>query len=59
MKDIMKIVKSLEEPGVLLKRVRETIKSVAKEQKAGLLSMLLGKLAASLLESMLADKEVM
>ena len=59
MKDIMKIVKSLEEPGVLLKRVRETIKSVAKEQKAGLLSMLLGKLAASLLGSMLADKGVM
>ena len=39
--DIMKIVQSLEEPGLLIKRVSETIKNETKEQKAGLLSMLL------------------
>ena len=31
--DIMKIVKSLEELGLLIKVVRETIKNEAKEQK--------------------------
>ena len=32
MNDIMKIVKSLEESGILLKDVKETIKNEAKEQ---------------------------
>ena len=50
MHDIMKIVKSLEESGLLIKGVRrETIKNEAKKQKRGLLSMLLGTLGASLL----------
>ena len=35
MEDIMKIVKSLEDSGLLIKRVRETIKNEAKEQKGG------------------------
>ena len=33
MDDIMKIVKSLEEPGLLIKGVSEIIKNEAKEQK--------------------------
>ena len=41
MNDIMKIVKSLEESGLLLKGVSETIQHEAKEQKGDFLSMLL------------------
>ena len=40
--DIMKIVKSLEVSGLLIKGVSETIKNEAKEEKGGFLSMLLG-----------------
>ena len=40
MNDIMKIVKSLEEPGLLIKNVSETIENEAKEQKGGFLGML-------------------
>ena len=58
MEDILKIVKSLEDSGILLKGVSETIKNEAKEQKGGFLSMLLGTLRASLLGNMLADKGV-
>ena len=39
MEDIMKIVKSLEESGLLIKGITETIKIEAKEQKGGFLSM--------------------
>ena len=49
MDDILKIVKSLENSGVLLKGVRETIQHEAKEQRGEFLSMLLGTLGASLL----------
>ena len=35
MKDIMKIVKSLEQSGLLIKGIGETIKNKAKEQKSG------------------------
>ena len=35
MKDIIRIVKSLEDSGLLLKRVSETIQNEAKEQKGG------------------------
>ena len=58
MNDILKIVESLEDSGVLLKGVSETIKNEAKEQNGGFLSMLLGTLAASLLGNMLAGKGV-
>ena len=54
----MKIVKSLEDSGLLLKGVSETIKKEAKEQKGGFLSMLLGKFGASLLGNMLAGKGI-
>ena len=56
MNDIMKIVKSLEESGSLIKGVSETIKNKAKEHKYGFLSMLLGKLGASLLGNLLRGK---
>ena len=56
MDDIMKIVKFLEESGLLMKGVSETIENEAKEQKGGFLSMLVGKLGASLLGNLLAGK---
>ena len=56
MNDIMKIVKSLEESGVLIKKVSETIKNEAKEQKGGFLGMLYGTLGASLLGNLLRSK---
>ena len=40
--DIMKTVKSLEESGLLIKGISETIKYESKEQKRGFLSMLFG-----------------
>ena len=54
MGDIIKIVKSLEDSGVLLKGVSETIQHEAKEQRGGFLSMLLGTLGASLLGDVLS-----
>ena len=56
MKDIIEIVKSLEDSGLLLKGVCETIRNEAKEQKIGFLSMLLGTLGASLLGNILTGK---
>ena len=54
MDDILKIVKSLENSGVLLKGVSETIQHEAKEQRGGFLGMLLGTLGASLLGDVLS-----
>ena len=54
MDDILKIVKSLENSGSLLKGVSETIQHKAKEQRGGFLSMLLGTLGASLLGDILS-----
>ena len=56
MNDVMKIVNSLEESGLLIKGVSETIKNEAEEQKGGLCSMLLGTLGASLLGNLLTGK---
>ena len=53
MEDIIKIVKSLENIGLLLKGVTETVQNEVKKQKGGFLSMLLGTLGASLLENLL------
>ena len=50
MKYIMKIVKSLDDFGLLLKRVSETIQNEVKEQKGRFLSMLLSTLGANLAE---------
>ena len=44
MNDVMKKIKCLEESGLLIIDVSETIKNEAKEQKSGFLSMLLGTL---------------
>ena len=54
MNDILKIVKSLENSGLLIKGVSETIQHEAKEQKEGFLSMLLDTLGASLLGDILS-----
>ena len=54
MDDILKIVKSLENSGLLLKGVSETIQHEAKEQRGGFLSMLLCTLGASLLGDVLS-----
>ena len=58
MKDVLKIVKSFEDSGLLLEGVSETIKNQPKEQKGGFFSMLLGTLGASLLGNMLVGKGV-
>ena len=52
-KDIIKIAKSLEDSGLLLKGVTKTDQNEVKEQKGGFLSMLLGTLGASLLGNLL------
>ena len=56
MNDIIKIVKSLEESGLLIKGISKTIKNEGKEQKGGFLGMLLGTLGASLLRNLLTGK---
>ena len=58
MKDIIEIVKSPEDSGLLLKGVTETIQNEAEEEKQGFLSMLLGTLVASLLGNILAGKGI-
>ena len=54
MKDIMKIIKALENSSILLKGVSKTIKNETKEQRGGFLSVLLGTLGASLLGNLLS-----
>ena len=58
MEDLIKIVKSLEDSGLLLKRVTETIQNEVKEQRGGFLSMLLGRLGASPLGNLLTRKGI-
>ena len=53
MQDLLKIVKSLEDSGILLDGITETVKNEVKEQKGGFLSVLLGTLGASLLGDLL------
>ena len=53
MEDIIKIVKSLEDSGLLLKGLIGTFQNEVKEQKWGFLSMLLYTLGASLLGNLL------
>ena len=57
--DIIKIIKSLEESGLLIKSASKTIKNEAKEQSGRFLGILLGTLGATLLGNMLAGKGVM
>ena len=55
MDDFLKTVISLEDSGILLKGVSETIQNEVKEQRGGFLSMLLGTLGASLLGDLLTN----
>ena len=54
--DLIRIVKSLEDSGLLLKGITESVQNETKEQKGGFLSMLLGTLGASLLGNLLIGK---
>ena len=56
MKDIIEIVKSLEDSSLLPEGDREIIQNEVKEQRGGFLSMLLGTLCASLLGDILTVK---
>ena len=56
--DIMKIVKSLEQSGLLIKGVSKKNKNETKERKGGFLGMLLGTLDASLLGNLLTGKSI-
>ena len=54
MEYIIRIVKSLEDSGLLLNRVTETVRNEIKEQKGGFLSMLLGTSGVILLGNILS-----
>ena len=56
MEDVMKIVKSLEESGLSIKGISETINNEAKDQKDRFLGILLDPLATSLLRSVLTGR---
>ena len=56
MKDLIRIVKSLEHSGLLLKGVTKSVQNEVNEQKGGFLSMLLGTLGPSLLGNLLTGK---
>ena len=58
MEDLIKIVKSLEDSGLLLKGVTESVQNEVKEKKGGFHSMLLGTLGASLLGNLLTGKGI-
>ena len=58
MKDTVEIVESLEDSGLLPERANETIQNKAKEQRGQFLSMLLGRLGASLLGDILKDRGI-
>ena len=58
MDDLIKIVKSLEDSGLFIKGVTESVQNEVKEQRGGFLSMLLGTLGVSLLGNLLAGKGI-
>ena len=58
MEDLIKIIRSLEDSGLLLKGVTETVQNEVKEQKGGFLTMLLGTLGASLLGNRLTGRGI-
>ena len=59
MNDIIKIIKSLENTGLLIKSVSKTIKKEAKKQKSGFIGKSLSTLGTSLLGNLLTGKGVM
>ena len=58
MEDIIEIVKSLEDSGLLLKGVTQTVQNEVKKQKGGLLCILLRTLGASLLGNILTGRGI-
>ena len=58
MKDIIKIVKSLEDSSLLPEGVSKTIQNEVNEQRGAFLKILLGTLGASLLGNILAGKAI-
>ena len=54
----IRIVKSLEDSSLLLEGVTETVQNEVKKTKGGFLSMLLGKLGASLLGNLFTGKGI-
>ena len=56
--DVIKIVKSLEDSGLLVKGITETVQNELKELKGIYLSALLGTLGASILEDLLIGKGI-
>ena len=56
--DIMKIIKSLKQAGLLKKRVSNTDENKTKAQKDSILEMSLGTLSVTLLRSLLTSKRV-
>ena len=58
MEEIIKIVKFLEDPGLLSKGVSEAIENEAKQQKGGFLTRLLGTFGAIFLGNMLEGKGI-
>ena len=59
MDDIIRIIKSLENSGILIDGVSETVRHEIKKKEGGFFVMLLGTLNVSLLEYMLIGKGVM
>ena len=57
MQDLLKILKPLEDIGILLDGITETVKNEVKVQKGGVLSMLLGTLASSFSTDILLNKK--
>ena len=57
--DIIKINKTLEDSGLLIKGVTEAVENEVKEQNGGFFGMLATTLDDSLLENMLAGKGVL
>ena len=57
-KTLLKRVKSLEDSGLLLKGITETVQNEVKEQKGGFLSMLVDTLVVSLLGNLWTGKGI-
>ena len=55
MNNIIKIIKSLENLGTLIDGVTETVKHDLKKQEGGFLGLLLGPLAASLVQPVISS----
>ena len=58
MEDIIKIVKSLENSGLLLKGVTKTVQNEVKKQKGWFLSMLLDTLGASNITNIMTERGI-